>query len=311
LKVGISYPQYSRYEAGDQLPNLEQALELCRLLSVPALEGLMEWNRAQMAGEIAQAALRDIESLLERIRVGGIDSALAPPPAPTQASSSPVMPAAPRPDGLAQKVTGIGVFTHATISLDDIIVFNRSHLKLFSSDPNYRDIFTYINSYAPEWIAGEEIAQALDLEQAVLDEMLEKLNDLGVILLAGGRCRASKRNFYFPDDPDFFHLRNLNLTHNATGIMRKLSHDDLVGRKAYRGLITRELTAEQLDLVITRIDELTSGVVGLPETSNPERIYSLCVLLGERYSRPSVALSAQPGLRRGLTTEPRADEVSL
>src|SRR6476661_2541186 len=76
VKVGISYPQYSRYEAGDQLPNLEQALELCRLLGVPALEGLMEWNRAQMAGDVAQAALRDIELLLERIRVGGVENAL-------------------------------------------------------------------------------------------------------------------------------------------------------------------------------------------------------------------------------------------
>ncbi|MGZ6371549.1 MAG: helix-turn-helix domain-containing protein, partial [Bdellovibrionota bacterium] len=48
LPVGISYPQYSRYESGDQLPPLEQALGLARLLKIPTAETLLEWSRAQV-----------------------------------------------------------------------------------------------------------------------------------------------------------------------------------------------------------------------------------------------------------------------
>jgi transcriptional regulator with XRE-family HTH domain len=279
--VGISYPQYSRYEAGDQLPNLEQALDLCKRLDVPTLEGLLEWNRAQINDP---TDLGDVDRLLGQVRTGAPVGAATPAPV-----AAPTVPTA--------KVTGIGVFTHQTISLDDIIVFNRSHLKLFSSDPAYRDIFTYVNSYAPEWIAADEISSALDLPAAKTEQMLERLSDLGVILLAGAKCRASKRNFYFPDDPDFFHLRNLNLTHNATAIMRKLSHEDLLARRAYRGLVTRELTSEQLDRLVGRMDELVSETVGLPETTNPERIYSVCLLLGERFIRPSHKTGLLPVLR--------------
>lgn len=289
--VEISYPQYSRYEAGDQLPNLEQALHLCHLLEVPMLEGLMEWCRAQMSDATAR---REVEVLLDQIRANGGSAPVLPSgkPAIAQASS------------LANggKVAGIGVFTAATINLDDVIVFNRSHLRLFSSDPVYRDIFTYINSYAPEWISITEIGAALGVPLAKMEKMVEQLSDLGVVLLAGEKCRATKRNFYFPDDPDFFPLRNMNLTHNTASIMRRLKHEDLLARRAYRGLVTRELTNDQLDRVVTRIDELVSDVVAMPETPNPERIYSLCLLLGERFERPAqYGKPARVGLRREET----------
>jgi transcriptional regulator with XRE-family HTH domain len=289
VQVGISYPQYSRYEAGDQLPHLEQAIELFKLLEVPVLEGLLEWSRAQISDTSARG---EVEGLLGRVRKG------LPEPAEEAAEQAAEVT---REEQVNKAVSGIGVFTTQTISLDDIIVFNRSHLRLFSSDPAYRDIFTYINSYAPEWISEEEIAEALGMAVKRAQEMLEQLSDLGVILLAGGKCRASKRNFYFPDDPDFFHLRNLNLTHNATAIMRKLGHEDLTQRRAYRGLITRELTAEQLDRVISRLDETVSSVVGMPETPNPEKIFSLCVLLGERFTRPRRFAGDVPGLRQSLS----------
>lgn len=290
-QVGISYPQYSRYEAGDQLPNLEQALHLCRLLEIPVLEGLLEWSRTQ----IADSTVRDeVEALLEQVKnkkpaVGTGAQAVA------ASNGKGGLTLVPSPD--QAPTSNLSVFTQATISLDDIIVFNRSHLKLFNSHPGYRDIFTYVNSYAPEWITSEELAIALELPMPQIEEMLDKLSDLGVILLAGSRCRASKRNFYFPDDEDFFGLRNMNLTHNTDAIMKKLKHQDLLDKQAYRGLLTRELTQEQVEQVFLRMDELLTNVVAMPETTNPEKIYSLCLLMGERFHRPSQ--EQIEGLRRG------------
>jgi transcriptional regulator with XRE-family HTH domain len=290
VTVGISYPQYSRYEAGDQLPNLEQALELCRLLEIPPLEGLLEWNRAQIHGHPSK---EHIDAILGRVREHGIE-AVTSGSLPTPKG---VVPAAST--SAATGKSSSGLFTNASISPDDVIVFNRSHLRLFSSDPAYRDIFTYVNSYAPEWISCNELSQSLGIAIEKVEEMLEKLSDLGVILLAAGRCRATKKNFYFPDDEEFFELRNINLSHNTAGIMKRLNHEDLRKRRAFRGLLTREMTAEQLEMVISKIEELMGAVIDLPETSNPEKIYSMCVLLGERFSRPAAA-SAQEGLRRGI-----------
>ncbi len=290
VTVGISYPQYSRYEAGDQLPNLEQALELCRLLEIAPLEGLLEWNRAQIYGHPSK---EDIEAILGRFREHGLEAVTS---GSLQAPKG-LVPASSTSGAVGKSPTGL--FTNASISPDDVIVFNRSHLRLFSSDPAFRDIFTYVNSYAPEWISAQEIVQALGMNAEKVDDMLEKLSDLGVILLAAGRCRATKKNFYFPDDEDFFDLRNLNLAHNTAGIMKKLTHENLQKRKAFRGLLTRELTEEQLEMVISKVEEVMGSIIDMPETIDPEKIYSICVLLGERFTRPQSA-SMQEGLRRGI-----------
>lgn len=260
ISVGISYAQYSRYESGEQLPCLEQALLLCKAFGVSTADSLPQWALAQLQ----DAELRgDVEAVARKL-----DTAPA-----TSAAGG-----------------GVGIFTQAAVPLDDVIVFNRSHLNLFRSHPAYRDIFTYVNSFAPEWITATELAGAIEIEREKLDGMLDRLHELGVITLVAGsggsRCRAAKRNFYFPDDEDFFELRNLNLAHNSGEIMRKLASADLRERKAYRGLVTRELTPEQLDLVVNRLDQLMSGVVALPETCKPERIYSVCLLMGERFQRP-------------------------
>jgi transcriptional regulator with XRE-family HTH domain len=248
--VGISYAQYSRYESGEQFPGLEQALMLCKVLGVPAAEALVEWALAQ----VSDATLRgEIESLARQASQG----------------TAPALP----------------------VPLDDVIVFNRSHLELFRSDPAYRDLFTYVNSFAPEWISEDELAGALELDRAKLGVMIDRLHQLGVITLERGastRCRATKRNFYFPDDEEFFELRNSNLSRNAGQILKTLKSDDLRERRAYRGLLTRELTAPQLDLVVSRLDQLLGGVIALPETSRPERVYSLCLLMGERFARTTL-----------------------
>ena len=125
-------------------------------------------------------------------------------------------------------------------------------------------------------------------------EMLAQLFDLGVIVFEDGMCRASKRNFYFPDDEDFFELRNLNLTHNTQSIMGRLTFRELLARKAYRGVVTRELTDEQVGLLTAGMDQLMSQVVALPETSEPRSIYSLCVLFGERFARAPGRMAVSP-----------------
>jgi transcriptional regulator with XRE-family HTH domain len=265
LSLGISYPQYSRYEAGDQLPSLEQALELCRILSVSPLEGLLHWNRAQLAED--PDTLKEVDQLLVRIR----DE---------------------KPAGKAEvpaKAMGGATGGMTPLPLDNVLVFNRSHLKLFLSDPGYRDVFTYINSYAPEWVALEEIALSLNLTVPKTRSMVDSLADAGVLMIAEGKARASKKIFYYPDDSDFFPLRNVNLSHNAQSIMKRLKYEDLQHRRGYRGLLTRELTFKQLDWVIQRLEELTREVVALPETEQPDKIFSMCLLLGERFSRPARA----------------------
>lgn len=270
VRLEISYPQYSRYEAGEQLPSLPQALQLCQFLKIPALEGILEWGRAQIPpGDPAQG---EVDQLLKQLRS-------------PRAGSLPE-----EPKDLAASVHGDSerarIFATTSISFDDVIVFNRSHLNLFVSDASYRDIFTYINAFAPDWIPSSEIGHALDIKMNRLDGMLQKLHDLGVIILQDGKCKASKRAFYFPDDTDFFELRNLNLRHNASSILNKLTHDDVKNRKAYRNLVTRELSASQVRLVMTKLDEVLSHIVSQPETHDAEEIYSLCVLFGKRFSRP-------------------------
>jgi len=261
VELGISYPQYSRYEAGEQLPNLEQALALGRILEMPTLEMILEWSRAQISDS---ETVQELEALLTKAR----DSQSLPKSSPTGKQSS-----------------GLGIFSQATVPLDDVIVFNRSHLKLFLSDPAYRDIFTYINSFAPEWITAEELTLALGIALPKLQKMLDRLDELGVIKVSANKCRVTKSNFYFPDDEEFFSLRNLNLTHNATQIMRRLSYADLQERRAYRSLVTRELTERQLDQVLGQLDGLMSQIVRLPESDQPQKIYSVCVLAGERFTR--------------------------
>ncbi len=292
VQIGISYPQYSRYEAGEQLPAIDQALELCQHLGVNSMEGVLEWNRAQLPAE-AEASQK-IAVLLQQLRNGEALSATAP----SFADES-----RPRSMATAQSSLGAPAGAPATggVRLDEVIVFNRSHLRMFGSDPAYRDIFTYINSYAPSWISAAEISQAMDIPKRKLMAMLEELHDHGVILMEEENCLASKRMFYFPDDEDFFPMRNLNLVHNVSSIMRGLNYQDLMARRAYRGLITRELTAPQLDRLVNRLDEVIHDVVEEPETSEPQKIFSLCVVLGERFDRSRV-VDRDVETRPGLTT---------
>src|SRR5687767_453634 len=119
VDVGISYPQYSRYEAGEQLPNLDQALRLCRLLGITPLEGTLEWCLAQI-GEAETAA--EFSKFLGQIRPGA--SAPAAPAAGPEAIL--------KSDGQADK-SSVPLFGRDS-ELNDVFTFNRVHKKLFESD---------------------------------------------------------------------------------------------------------------------------------------------------------------------------------
>jgi transcriptional regulator with XRE-family HTH domain len=262
--VGISYPQYSRYEAGEQLPSIEQAINLFKLLGIPFWDGFMEWSEAQVADPQVLHELQDMRIKLQDLQKTTSGQNIA----------------------LSAKATTMG----DNVPLDEVVVFNRSHLKIFNSDPVYRDIFTYVNAFSPEWVNENQISDALAIPVKKLEKMLEKLRDLGVLLGGAGKFKAAKKNYYYPDDDDFFVLRNSNFDHNTQSILDDLTRDDLAKKKAFRGLLTRELTAQQVQTIIQHLEEFLSNVVAMPETDSPEAIYSLCVLLGKRFTRSRAAL---------------------
>jgi hypothetical protein len=308
--VGISYPQYSRYEAGDQLPSLEQALGLCRLLDVPPMEGLLEWSRSQVQIETEK---NEVETLLSRVR-RGISAEPDPTDSPETTLVSPV---------------GAQVSSRVPLNLeegkesvfDHLMVFNRSHIKLFQSDARYRDIFTFVNVYTPdEWIALSEVSSSLGIPSEELEPMVDIMNDHGLILLAGGKCRSPKVMYYFPDDEDFFELRNQNYRYNADAILKKARFKEIQERSAYRNVLTRRFTTSQVNHLVGRLDEILREMANMPEDVNAvdDPVYSVCLLAGERFRREAAAQSRlgadgrMPGLKtQGPAASSSADEESI
>jgi predicted transcriptional regulator len=268
VKTGISYPQYSRYEAGDQLPPLIQAVTIFGQLGVSPLEALLEWNKAQLTEASAQAVaepavektLKEIEDLLNQTR-SGTPKAANPP---------------------EKSRSGVNAFD---VPLDKVVVFNRSHRDIFMKHPAYRDIFTYINAFHPRKVSVDELSRALKIEQPVIREMLENLERLGVVLRKDESFVAAKRNFYFPDDADFFELRNLNVRHNFNQLMDNMQFEALSTRQAFRGLITREFTPAQYRWVVDQSEKLLAQTVGLSEDEGGDVIYSVMTVVGERFRR--------------------------
>lgn len=256
VALKISYPQYSRYEKGEQLPTLDQAIELFRFLHIPLLEGVLEWCVSQ---------IQDRNTRLELLE-------------PISKSK-----------GFFKTDTKPSHFSQSfaeTVHLDEVIVFNRSHRKLFSSDPCYRDLFTYINCCAQKWMSSIELSDALGISIERVRQMLQELHHLGVVNLRDDQAQVSKPLFYFPEDHEFFELKNQNLSHNFKSILERLKHSDLLQRKAFRGLYSRELNEAQLDVLIRKLDEIGNQMIKFSDSENSQRIYSLCLLLGERFSRP-------------------------
>ncbi len=263
VKLGISYPQYARYEAGLQLPPLELALKLCSVLHIELREGIRCWVIDQIQdpelNEQAQAALAQ----------GSKSDGAAPPPPKTDAR------------------LGQGV------RLDDVIVFNRSHLRSFSRDPRYRDLFTFVNSFAgTEGMTLNTVAQAMEIPLAELTQLMTELDELGVVILktptgsTEQRVFAAKKNFYFPDDEDFYELRNKNLKHNFESILQNMSYASLAEKSAYRGLVTRELTPSQFQELSSVLEQSLMRTVKMPESPSAQDVFSICILAGKRFRLP-------------------------
>lgn len=274
--LAISYPQYSRYESGEQLPSLETALSLGLKLGADQRATLRQWCLDQVGPQLGQT-IRDI-----------------------------------LPEVAVQTLTAKPLRER---SLDHVIVFNRQHLRLFESDPLYRDFFTYVNAFAMEeqGIEISEVAQALGIENQRANEMVARLDEVGVLsALPSARVRASKKTYYFPDDVDFFKLRNQNLTQNLTQILKEAAPSDYKDRRAFRGLVSRELTADQVEMLMVELEAVLARMMSVAEDRNARSVYSLCVAFGKRFERPASALlapaieeSSSPGL---VVASPLANE---
>ncbi len=276
VDLGISYPQYSRYEAGEQLPSLEQVLKIADALEAPVMDAVQAWNLAQISDADARTRFREQWRLSKASESRPVEG-----------------PGHPGAQGGLKEA----------MALDDVIVFNRAHLRLFQSDPAYRDIFTAVNC-ANGWATVSAIAQALHIAPERLRPMLLALNDHGVIDLDGDYCKTSKSNFYFPDDADFFEIRNRNFIYEAQSILANLKAQDVATKRSYRSLLTRDLSHAQLLAVIEKLDLVMAQVLEMEHYADSERIYSVCALVGPRYSRvraepfrtraPSPAVDAHP-----------------
>ena len=261
-EVGISYPQYSRYEAGDQLPNLDQAIRLCRLLNIPLLTGILHWAQAQTSDP---EAVNQVGQFLSQMEDGSLGFQVPE-------DSEAVTAAAP---------------SATTLPLDDVFVFNRSHLSLFRQEPFYRDLFSLINTYGGEWVSVEELANTTSKPASEIDALLHQLYEHGVLSMQQDqnqlKVRVSKRNFYYPDDEEFFELRNQNLAHNINIIMDQLRFEDVKKGKAYRSVLTVQLSEKRRQELIESLDDLIERTLHMQERRPGNRLHSLCVLLGERF----------------------------
>jgi transcriptional regulator with XRE-family HTH domain len=260
VKLAVSYPQYSRYETGEQLPSLSQALAIAQELAVPTLEMILEWNLAQVPPTEEADAMKQLEGLLVSVRSG-------------------------------KSVVSEPESAKSKLPLDEVIVFNRSHRELFLKDPAYRDIFSFVNAFTSPHSTGlSEISETLSIARKDLLPMMENLVKLGVILQEGTQYLAAKRNFYFPDDQDFFELRHRNLRHNVDTLLETIRYKDLAEKRAFRTLLTREMTHAQMGWVIGQLEAVLGKIVDLPEDPTARTIYSFCAVLGERFTLPPSSL---------------------
>lgn len=259
--LDLSYPQYSRYESGDQLPTLPQAMAIFKLLGVALQEWLLLWCQAQVEG-------KENRDAIEALKVG------------QKASSSNVT-------SDRQPVSNI----------DRALVFNRAHLQLFQSDLRYRDIFTYVNACAPIPVGLNEVTRALGISREEADLMCRKLGESGVILYEEGELKVGKQLFYFPDDEDFFQLRNSNVIHNVQSVLSRVSFPDLRTRRAFRTVATRELSKDQAAEVTWALERLAHQMLGMPEVEDASDIYSMSLVFGPRFGKMPALPRSEPRAR--------------
>lgn len=256
-RLPISYPQYSRFESGKQLPTLPMALEIAQRLGVPALQMSLAWlgqwtlSREGRGFTSLLVELRAIEPVI-KAQLGWRGAELASDPD------------------------------------RESYVFAQEQGQLrqkMSRDPRYRDLFVYINGFFPDWVAFEELARALKLPVGEVEGLLEDLAEEGIVRISGAKVRVKMRTFFFPDSEPYFEARNLNVRHNVEKLLEDISYQALEDRRGFRTVVSRVLTEQQLELIIGRLEHLVQEIAEFPEVRDPKQIYSLCLLLGERFSR--------------------------
>lgn len=256
----MSYPQYSRYESGLQLPSLAQAIHIGEQLQGSTAEVVLQWSRAQLE-DPAHVGVRVIDELLRSAR--------------GELTTGQVLRTGELRPSQQEKPAGI--------PLDDVLVFSRAHLRLFQSDPRFRDFFSYVNSFAgADGLTAAEIARGLELSEERASQMGVQLVELGVLRSAQGRFKAQKGVFYFPEDEDFFELRNQNFRHEVDSLLRKVTSVDLAANKGLRSLLTREFTPAQAVALQDALNQVFEKAVDLPMEEPVDRLYSLCLIFGER-----------------------------
>lgn len=281
INLGISYPQYSRYEQGEQLPQLDHALTLCEILGIPLQEGFLKWCESQAGGS----------SLFARVKKELFSS---------KEEGSSVA------EGVSKELSSKTPTQNSKFSLDEVLVLNRAHVDLFNSTARSRDVFTFIASLYPSWVEFEEISQRLRIPTSEVRKIVKSLCDQGLLLGEGKRVRAAKSKFYFPNDEDFFDLRNRNVLENVDTIMRNLTHQDVREKRACRRVVTRKLTPVQIQDVFQQIENFIEEVVDLPDADYSDTVYSLCMILGERFNHNENVLQDREETP-GLTRKPEAD----
>lgn len=266
-------------------------------LSIPLMEGMGEWCRAQTSNVTAHDEIDQFLLLQKQLDESVPDSektVLERPPVDQPILKAPT-----------QSV------------LDDTMVFNRSHLKLFLSDPLYRDIFAFANSAVknelPDWLSIREIADTFHISYDRAVEMVQKLDDLGVLEISEtdpSICRCAKYFYYFPDDKSFYELRNQNFSQNVNSIMNQMSLEMLHQKRGYRGLVTKALTESQVISLTEHIEKLVSDITMIPTQEKNSAIYSTCILLGKRFDQPTKVVRSAPGLKTELSSKEQDDQES-
>ncbi|MEK7692119.1 MAG: hypothetical protein AAB425_13980, partial [Bdellovibrionota bacterium] len=186
-------------------------------------------------------------------------------------------------------------------SLDHVLVLNRKHRDILASDPNFRDVLTYIQSFKPELVSLGRVATEIGLSLLRVREMCAKLAENHLLEVIGDEARGVKQALYFPEDEDFFLLKNQSFTHNVSKILGQLSVEDLRNKRATRMLLTAALSEDDFKEVQRSLEGVVESVLSRkrPGATTDAPVYSVCVLAGRRFESAK-RNSVPAGLRTQL-----------
>jgi transcriptional regulator with XRE-family HTH domain len=288
IDLGISYPQYSRYESGDQLPSANQLVAICRAVETDPVEALMEWCLSQIEDQEIWVQFGQALPWVAALRRG---ETVCPKPSSEEKDESKNRPSDAELEARAREEARATTKAESEL-LGMTLVFGKVHRELFESDPRYRDVFTYVNAYDGAGVSMDDLSRDLGIETAHAFRMAETLARLGVLVVERGvgktLYRASKKFFYFPDDEEFFDLRNKNFRHNIEGVLGGKKYAEFVKSGCMRDLLTRELTEEQYKKVRDAAEHWLVEASQMDEDPSAKTIYSIGLFMGPRFKKTAV-----------------------